>query len=121
MPSSTPSLPLNTYRLIRMSSRLEKLEAMVAADPTDTMATYMLAMELDKADEHERSLSLFADLMNGEPPYVPAFLMAGQLFARLDRTEEARTTYRAGIELAKQQGNEHAAGEMTQFLADISG
>ena len=70
---------------------------MLAASPEDQMLRYMLAMELDKESDHERSLELFGSLMRDTPPYVPAFLMAGQLFARLERTDEARATYEAGI------------------------
>lgn len=66
-------------------NRRQKLESMLAASPHDQMLRYMLAMELDKESDHERSLELFRSLMSDTTPYVPAFLMAGQLFARLER------------------------------------
>ena len=97
-------------------NRRQKLEAMLAASPNDQMLRYMLAMEVDKESDHERSLELFRSLMNDAPPYVPAFLMAGQMLARLQRLEDARATYQAGISAAKQQKNDHAAGEMISFL-----
>ena len=100
-------------------SRRQKLEAMLLGSPSDQMLRYMLAMELDKVAEHDRSLELFGGLMSDAPPYVPAFLMAGQLFARLERLEEARSTYRTGILEAQRQGNDHAAGEMTGFLQSL--
>lgn len=103
-----------------MSSRLEKLQAMLDADPADTMVRYMLAMECDKADDHDRSLTLFEGLMQDTPPYVPAFLMAGQLLVRLGRVDEARGVYQSGIAQARQQGNDHAAGEMSQFLDELN-
>ena len=97
-------------------NRRQKLEAMLAASPNDQMLRYMLALELDKECDHERSLELFRSLMSDQLPYVPAFLMAGQLLARLGRTDEARATYEAGITEAKNQNNDHAAGEMAGFL-----
>jgi len=100
-------------------TRRQKLEAMLLASPNDQMLRYMLAMELDKEAEHDRSLELFGSLMNEAPPYVPAFLMAGQLLARLERLEEARSTYRTGILEAERQGNDHAAGEMNGFLQSL--
>ena len=100
-------------------TRRQKLEAMLLASPNDQMLRYMLAMELDKEAEHNRSLELFGSLMNEAPPYVPAFLMAGQLLARLERLEEARSTYRTGILEAERQGNNHAAGEMNGFLQSL--
>jgi predicted RNA polymerase sigma factor len=103
-----------------MASRREKLESMLQASPNDQMLRYMLAMELDKESSHERSLELFTALMSEAVPYVPAFLMAGQLLARLGRIDEARGCYTSGIAHAEQQNNSHAAGEMAGFLAALA-
>lgn len=100
-------------------SRREKLESMLVDDPADQTLRYMLAMELDKEGDHDGSLELFTGLMADEPPHVPAFLMAGQQLARLDRTEDARQAFQNGIEQARLQGNDHAAGEMGQFLLEL--
>jgi hypothetical protein len=100
-------------------SRREKIEAMLADDPADVFLRYSLAMELDKEGEHEASLARFAELTRDDPPYVPAFFMAGQQFARLGRFEEARQIVRSGIEAALTQGDLHAAGEMREFLASL--
>jgi len=102
-----------------MTSRREKIEAMLADDPSDTFLRYSLAMELDKEDRHEDSLALLADLCRDDPPYVPAFFMTGQQLTRLDRIDEARTALRDGIEAARAAGDSHAAGEMSEFLASL--
>ena len=104
----------------QLTSRKEKLEAMLADDPGDQTLRYMLAMELQKAAEHDRSLELLQQLMDDETPYVPAFLMAGQQLARLQRTDEAAGVYKSGIQEAQQQSDDHAAGEMSQFLAELT-
>jgi hypothetical protein len=100
-------------------SRREKIEAMLADDPGDTFLRYSLAMELDKEGDHDASLTRFADLTLDEPPYVPAFFMAGQQLVRLGRIDEARTILRDGIAAARIQGDFHAAGEMNEFLASL--
>lgn len=102
-----------------MASRREKIEAMLADDPGDTFLRYSLAMELDKEGEHDRSLGKLAELTKDEPPYVPAFFMAGQQLARLTRVDEARSILRDGIEQARVQNDSHAAGEMSEFLASL--
>lgn len=102
-----------------MSTRREKIEAMLADDPTDTFLRYSLAMELDKVGENNTSLAKLGELASEEPPYVPAFFMAGQQLVRLGRVNEARTILRHGIEVARTQGNAHAAGEMSEFLASL--
>lgn len=101
-------------------SRREQLEKMLAETPTDTFLRYALAMEWDSEEEHERSLELHRGLMAETPPYVPAFFMAGQQLAKLDRIDEAQQMLTAGIAQAHQQGNAHAAGEMQDFLASLS-
>lgn len=100
-------------------SRREKIEAMLADEPGDTFLRYSLAMELDKEGDHDASLSKFNELTHDQPPYVPAFFMAGQLLARLGRLSEARDFLRAGIDAARSQGDAHAAGEMSEFLTSL--
>ena len=100
-------------------SRREKIEAMLADDPGDVFLRYSLAMELDKEGDHDASLARFAELTRDDPPYVPAFFMAGQQLARLGRVDEARAFLRDGIEAARTQQDHHAAGEMSEFLASL--
>src|SRR3989304_1008097 len=100
-------------------SRREKIEAMLAEEPGDTFLRYSLAMELDKEGDHAASLEKFADLTRDQPPYVPAFFMASQQLARLGRMSEASGFLREGIEAARTQGDAHAAGEMSEFLASL--
>lgn len=104
-----------------MTTRREKIEQMLVDDPTDTFLRYSLAMELDKEGDHDASLKKFSELSSDEPPYVPAFFMAAQQLARLERTEESRALLRDGIEQARTQGDSHAAGEMSEFLASLGG
>jgi hypothetical protein len=100
-------------------SRREKIEQMLVDDPRDTFLRYSLAMELDKEGEHDASLAKFNELTRDATPYVPAFFMAAQQLTRLDRVNEARAYLRDGIEAARTQGNAHAAGEMSEFLASL--
>lgn len=100
-------------------SRRAKIEAMLAESPDDTFLRYGLALELEKEGKHDSSLAELGRLMQADPPYVPAFFMAGQQFARLGRIDEARRALREGIEQARAQGNAHAAGEMSEFLAGL--
>ena len=102
-----------------MSTRREKIEAMLAEDPQDTFLRYSLAMELARESRHEESLLRLRELASESPPYVPAFFMAAQQLAELERLEEARHLLRDGIEAARGQGDLHAAGEMSQFLASL--
>jgi hypothetical protein len=100
-------------------SRRAKIEAMLADEPGDQFLRYSLAMELEKEREHEASLSHLAALQSDATPYVPAFFMAAQQLARMERVEESRAVLRTGIDEARRQGDGHAAGEMSEFLAGL--
>jgi tetratricopeptide (TPR) repeat protein len=104
-----------------METRREKLEAMLAADPQDKFLRYALAMEMDNAGQHAKSLELFQSLIDDDPPYVPAYFMAGQQLAKIGQVSEARKILEAGIEVARTQHELHAAGEMSEFLASLVG
>ncbi len=98
---------------------VEQLEALLQEDPEDTFLLYALAMELGNCEQHERSLEIFQRLMDQHPPYVPAFFMAGQMLARLGRNQQSRQILTTGIEQAQAQHDDHAAGEMAEFLTSL--
>lgn len=100
-------------------NRLEQIREMLAEEPDDVFLNYALALELDKAGDHDASLELFQNLANARTPYVPAFFMAAQMLNRLGRNDEAKKWLTDGIQIAKEQGNSHAAGEMSEFLEMI--
>jgi tetratricopeptide (TPR) repeat protein len=102
-----------------MATRREKIEAMLRDEPTDAFLRYSLACEYDNEERHDESLKLFQGLMADEPPHVPSFLRGAQLLVNLDRIADARAVLRQGIEIARHQGEMHAAGEMGELLASL--
>ena len=98
-------------------SRRERIEEMLAEDPHDVFLRYSLAMELNKEEQHDESLRILSKLTSEDPPYVPAFFMAAQQLVDLDRVTEARAFLRDGIEIARGQGDQHAAAEMSEYLS----
>lgn len=101
-------------------SRRERIEAMLVDEPDDLFLQYSLALEWDKEGKNEKSLALLRALAFGAVSYVPAYFMAGQQLARLNRIEEARAILRDGIEAARTQNESHAAGEMSEFLTTLA-
>lgn len=102
-----------------MTSRRERIEAMLQEDPADIFLRYSLALEWEKEGEFARSQQGLQGLMAGDPPYVPAFFMAAKFLAEHSEIESARAMLRQGIEVARSQGDQHAAGEMSEFLATL--
>jgi thioredoxin-like negative regulator of GroEL len=101
------------------SSRRERIESMLADDPQDQFLRYSLAMELHKDGQHEESIGLLTGLIADIPPYDAAFFMLAKQLVPLGRIDEARDTLRAGIELARRQGDSHAASEMSEYLTTL--
>ena len=102
-----------------MSSRREKIEALLAQEPADQFLRYGLAIEYDNEARFDESLRLFEGLASGRPPHVASYFRGAQLLVKLERVDEARTWLRDGIEEARRQGDAHAAGEMSELLASL--
>jgi hypothetical protein len=100
-------------------TRREQIEAMLAETPGDIFLRYSLAMEWEKEGENEKSLAGLRELMADDPPYAPAFFMAGKQLVGLRRTDEARSVFRDGIEEARRQGDAHAAEQMGDLLKTL--
>ncbi len=101
------------------NARREQIESMLKAEPQDRFLRYCLAVEMQADGESEAALSKFDELCRDNPPHVAAFFRRGQLLVELDRIEDARSVLRGGIETARAQGDLHAAGEMSELLADL--
>ena len=98
--------------------RMAQIEALLIDDPVDPFLRYSLALEHASAGDDPAAADHLLRLI-ADTPYVPAFLMAGQILNRLNRVDEASATLRRGIEVARQQGESHAEGEMAGLLSSI--
>ena len=99
--------------------RRQQIESMLQTEPQDLFLRYCLAVEMQADGESENALAQFDELCRGVPPHVAAFFRRAQLLVELDRIEEARSVLREGIEIARSQNDLHAAGEMSELLADL--
>ena len=101
------------------ASRRAKIEALLKDDPDDVFLRYSLALELDGTDEWQAGLDILEELARGTPPYVPAFHMAARNLLKRERVADARRALREGIEVARAQGEAHAAAEMSELLMSL--
>jgi Tfp pilus assembly protein PilF len=100
-------------------SRKGQLEEMLAADPNDSFVRYGLAMEYAGGGQDQEAVRCLRELLARDTNYVPAYLQAGRALIRLGEDDEAREVLRAGINVAKRTGDDHAAGEMAGFLESL--
>ena len=104
--------------MIAPTSRMAQIEAMLADEPNDPELRYFLAMEFLSAGDESTGTAKLREL-TADSTYVPAFLMAGQTLNHLGQVAEACEILRKGIEVAQQQRNTHAQGEMQGLLDSI--
>ncbi len=99
--------------------RLDQLQQLLAAEPTDAFLRYGVAMELAKLDRFAESLDQFNQLLQQHPNYVPAYFMAGRTCEQNADIPAAKIFYTRGIAVANATGDSHAAGEIASALAAI--
>ena len=96
--------------------RVDALKTILAQNPADALARYGLAMEYVKAGDFELAVAEFGELTAFKPDHAYAYFHAGQTLEKLGRREEARQTYRQGIEAASRKSDTHARDELQAAL-----
>jgi hypothetical protein len=99
--------------------RIATFKSFIARTPADPFPRYGLAMEHRTRGELPEAWTVFSDLLDGFPDYVPTYLMAGGTLVGLGRKDEAAAVYRKGIEAANRKGDQHARGELESALHEI--
>ena len=99
--------------------RIAMLSEILAANPDDSFARYGLAQEYSNAGQIDQALKEFKTLIEKNSDYTPAYFMAAQALAKVDRTDEAKRMLVDGISSARRTGNTHAQSEMTAMLEEL--
>ncbi len=100
--------------------RLDALRTLLQQDPSNRLARYGLAMELADRGDLEGAVAEFRALIAAHPDYAYAYFHCGQTLEKLERPDEARAAYQAGIEAARRIGDSHGLSEL-QGALDILG
>lgn len=99
-----------------MKTRRKLLEEFVAQDPNDAFTRYALALELEKDNAVEEAVSQLKEVISRDPSYVAAYHQLGRLLAQTGFIEDARDTYRRGIDVAKASSDQRSRSEMLEAL-----
>ena len=100
--------------------RIATFKSFIARAPGDPFPRYGLAMEHKGHGQLEEAWTVFAELLDTFPDYVPTYLMAGGTLVALGRRDEAADIYRRGIETAGKKGDGHARSELAAALAELT-
>jgi tetratricopeptide (TPR) repeat protein len=99
-----------------MANRTEALKAMLAQDPSNTLARYGLAMELANSGELAAAVAEFRALIEHNPNYAAAYFHGGQALEKLGDVEQARLFYEHGIQVTSRTGDAHTRSELQAAL-----
>jgi tetratricopeptide (TPR) repeat protein len=105
---------------VTTNTRREKLEAFVAANPSDAFARYGLALESARLADHAAAEDHFNHLLEQHPAYVATYYQYGQFLAQLGRNDEAKRILSSGIVVAQKAGDAHARDEMQAALSALA-
>lgn len=102
-----------------MIDRIPLLLQYLEDDPDDAFTRFALASEYRKRGESAAALGLFEALVEEQPAYVGTYYHLAALYRELDRPDEARATYQAGIQEAARQGDRHSESELRSALMEL--
>lgn len=101
--------------------RLAALQAFFQDDPDDPFTRFALAQEHLKRGEADEALAFFEGLVRDRPDYVGTYYHLGKLYEALGRGDDARATYRSGIDAAVRVNDAHARAELQGALLEAEG
>lgn len=96
--------------------RIEGLEEIVADDPSDHTARFMLATEYAKAHRHADAIPHFEQVLVADPEYTAAYRGLGRALVAGGDTARAREVFERGVVVADRTGDYQSGKEMEVFL-----
>ena len=96
-------------------SKLERLQALCAADPQNPFGWYSLAIEQKKSDA-AKAIEVFAKVHAEHPAYLANYYHFAGTLADEGEVERAQAIYEEGVALAKEQGDAHTLSELEAAL-----
>ena len=102
-------------------SRLEKLQEFLALSPNDPFNLYAIAHEYVSQGQDAKAEPYFEKLLADHPAYTATYYHYGKLLERAAQPDKAAQQYRNGIDAALAEKNRHAARELRDALAQLTG
>jgi len=96
--------------------RIDQLRTFITAQPDEPFPRYALALELKGKGDAAAAAAELKALIGRAPDYLAAYLQLGMILQTLGSSEEARSAFRSGQEVARRKGDTHALSELTSAL-----
>ncbi|UCH64698.1 MAG: tetratricopeptide repeat protein [Ignavibacterium sp.] len=99
-----------------MSDRLQSLIELYEKNPDDSFVAYGIALEYISKGNFDEAEKYLSNIISNDPDYLPAYMQLAHVKENLNKIEEAKDSYKKGIEVAKINGELKTASEMEEFL-----
>jgi tetratricopeptide (TPR) repeat protein len=101
------------------SSRLQQLEKLLESSPSDSFLFFAIAKEQEKLNEEEKALDYYNKLLEIDPMYVGTYYHLAKLYEKREAVEKALEVYGAGMQIARQLGDQHALAELSSAKLNL--
>lgn len=103
------------------NDRINLLKGFLEKDPNDSFSRYALALEYANTGQTEAAISEFETVIQKDPNYTATYYHLGKAYVKNGDVEKAKATYRKGVELTAQTGQNRANQELREALLMLSG
>lgn len=93
-------------------SKMERIKSMLKDQPNDSFLLFALAKEYEYINDWPKAIEGYQLLLTHHPNYTGGFYHLAHALIELERIEEARKCFETGIDVCKQQGDDHALSEL---------
>jgi tetratricopeptide (TPR) repeat protein len=93
-------------------TRLSQLPELLTDNPNDSFVIFALAKEYEKLGDEAKAFTYYQELLDKDPAYLGLYYHLGKWYERANDVEQAIHIYSRGMDVARQQGDQHALGEL---------
>ena len=101
-------------------SRLNQLFTFLESQPNEPFIIFAIAKEYEGNNDNFKALEYYTRLQETTPQYVGLYYHLGKLYERLGEPDQALTTYKKGMIVAKQEKDMHAYNELAGAKMNLS-
>ena len=101
-------------------SRLNQLFTFLESQPNEPFIIFAIAKEYEGNNDNFKALEYYTLLEETTPQYVGLYYHLGKLYERLGEPDQALTTYKKGMIVAKQEKDMHAYNELAGAKMNLS-
>ncbi|MEM9991348.1 MAG: tetratricopeptide repeat protein [Bacteroidota bacterium] len=94
------------------STRLQQLFGFLETMPDDAFVLFAIAKEYEGLGQRDKALIYYLKIKDTHPNYVGLYYHLGKLYEVLQDFPTAFQTYKTGITVAKEAGDQHAMQEL---------